>query len=121
MTMKKIILFLFLFLILPSQAGVYEDALSRNNDVLLYIYTPTCRSCMSFTPIYNDVIKQHPNLKGVMVNAETAYGFQLLQKFKGRYVPYVVLANGKKNKAVTIDASCVANSICFERAQKSFK
>ena len=44
-----------------------------------------------------------------------------MQKFKGRYVPYVVLANGKKNKAVTIDASCVANSICFERAQKSFK
>lgn len=118
--MKNIILLLFLFLILPAQAGVYEDALSSNNNVLLYIYTPTCRACMTFTPIYKNVIKRNQNLKGVMVNAETSYGYKLLQKYKGRYVPYLVLANSKKKKAVVIDAYCVADSLCFERAQKTF-
>ena len=57
----------------------------------------------------------------VKVNAETSYGMRLMIKYRGRFVPYIVLTNSKTKKSVNVNHSCVMNELCLIRAMKNFK
>ena len=118
--MKKFFLLLTL-LTLPAYAGIYEDSLSKNDKVFLYFYTPECGTCRAFDSIYDELIPQHKDYKFVKVNARTAYGAHLMQKFRGKYVPYIILSNSKTKKNVEVVPYCAMNSLCIERALTNFK
>ena len=103
---KKMFLFICLFLTIPAFAGVYEDAVAGNKDVFLYIYTKNCMMCQKFNPEFEQLKKAYPNLKFISVDAETPYGSRLMWKFRGRYVPYLVLTKHKSGKSAVIQPSC---------------
>ena len=119
--MKNLVTLLMLFCITPVYAGVYEDAMKGDKDVLLYLYTPYCKACNVMQPYFDDVIKSHKELNGVKVNADTFYGMSLMRKFKGRYVPYIVFSSPRTGKSVSINYSCVMDDVCMERALKGLK
>jgi len=119
--MKKFLLLITLLMMLPANAGVYEDALAKNNNVFLYLYTPECSTCKAFEEIYSDIQKSNKDFGYVKVNAETSYGMRLMIKYRGRFVPYIVLTNSKTKKSVNVNHSCVMNEVCLLRAMKNFK
>ena len=101
-------------------AGSYEDALQKNDKVFLYFYTPGCRTCKVFDGIYNNIQQNNKEYAFVKLNAETSYGTKLMIKFKGSYVPYIILTDSKTNKSVNVNHSCVMDDVCLMRAMKSF-
>ena len=119
--MKKFITIMLLILAFPAYAGIYENALKDNKIIFLYIYTPDCSACKKFTPIYNDLSKQHNEMNFIKVNADTLYGVNLLRKFKGSYIPYVVLTDSKTKKTSVVAPYCTYDRMCLERAIKNFK
>ena len=121
--MRKKILFIlfFLLLALPISAGTYEDALKKYDNVFLYFYSSDCRTCKVFDSIYSNIQKENKNFGYVKVNVETPYGTYLMLKFRGRYVPYIILSNSKTKKNVNISHACVMDEMCLLRAMKSFK
>ena len=102
-------------------AGSYEDALKKNDNVFLYFYINDCRTCKTFDQIYNSIKKQNTDYAYVKVNANTLYGAQLISKFRGRYVPFIILTNSKSGKSVNVNHTCVMDEVCLIRALKSFK
>jgi len=117
--MKKLFVF-FILLCTPAFAGVYEDALSKNDKVLLYFYIPECSSCKLFDSVYDEVMPHYKDIKPIKVNARTSYGAHLMQKFRGKYVPYIILTKSKTNKSVQISPYCAVDTTCMERALKNF-
>jgi thiol-disulfide isomerase/thioredoxin len=110
-----------MFTALPSFAGVYEDALKGKENVLLYLYTPYCRTCKLMEPYFDQTVKSHDNLKGVKVNAQTVYGSRLMYKFNGRHVPYIVMSSPKGKKSVMVEPGCLVDEVCVERVLKGLK
>lgn len=108
------------FLGLPVFAGTYEDAMSGNKNVLLYLYTDRCGMCQLYSQIYNKLAKSHTDMKFVKVNANSADGFNLMRKFSVQYVPFVVLSNPKTKKTSVVNPYCSIDEICMERAIKNF-
>ena len=102
-------------------AGSYEEALKKSNNVFLYLYTKDCKTCKVFDSTFNSIQKQNKDYAFVKIDAESTYGSNLMHKFRGRYVPYVVLSDKKNNKSVNVSHSCVMDEICLIRAMKSFK
>ena len=119
---RKIFLVLVLFLAVNAvYAGSYEDAVAKNNNVFLYLYSKDCKTCKEFEPILNKIQNQNKDYAFVRADVYTPYERQLMINFKGRYVPYIVLTDVKKNKSVNISHSCAMDEICLMRAMKSFK
>ena len=119
--MMKKLLILLCMLIIPAYAGTYEDALKSSDMVFLYLYTPDCRVCKEFDKTYNQLPKQNKDFKFVKVNVETSYGRRLILKYKGRFVPYIILTNSRTNKSVNVNHSCVMDEMCLLRALNSFQ
>ena len=117
---KRFLAIITLFCIsLPVFAGAFEDALKSNNNVFLYLYTPECKYCNEFNPIYQKLIKNYGNeCSFIKVNAATPYGFGLMKKFRSQYVPFVVVANKKNNSYVNISANCLLDYVCSEKSLK---
>ena len=118
--LKRLVLVLFL-LSLPVFAGTYEDALSGNKNVLLYMYTDECSMCKAYTPFFNKLAKEHADINFVKVNAHTFEGAKLMRKFGARYVPFVVLSSPKTKNTSVVNPYCSIDEICMERAIKNFK
>ena len=106
---------------LPVFAGEYENALKKSDSVFLYLYSSDCRTCKAFDKIYYDMAKQNNDFEFVRINADTPYGARLIRKFKGKFVPYIILTNSKTNRSVNVIHSCVMDEMCLIRALKSFK
>ena len=64
--------------------------------------------------------KENKEFGFVKVNADTSYGRYLIIRFKGRYVPYIIMTNSKTKRSVNISHSCVMDDVCLLRAMKSF-
>ena len=105
---------------MPVYAGTYEDALSKSDKVFLYFYTPNCSSCRYFDKTYNELKATNKDYEFVKVNANTLYGAHLINKYKGKYVPYIILTNSKTNKSVNVNHLCLMEQVCLTRALKSF-
>ena len=109
-------------MVLPSFAGEFEDALKKNDNVLLYLYGTSCRYCTEFNPIYNKMSKLYDKKYAfVKVNTDGQYGRKLAREFKVRYVPYVVLVNSKTKNAAQIAPDCLMNRTCMDTALSKFK
>ena len=119
--LKKLYILSILLLFSNVYAGVFEDAMSKQNNVLLYLYSNDCSMCNQFLPIYDSLSQSHKDITFVKVDAETSYGINLMRKFKGLYVPFVVISSPKSKKHAVINPYCVIDTICIERAIKSFK
>ena len=119
--MKYLASLLVLMLSLQVYAGEYEAAMSGDKDVLVYFYTPYCKSCVAFMPYYEKIKKNYSDLNCIDLDVDTAYGNSVMRKFKGAYVPYIVLASPKTKRTVSVHPSCAIDGICFERALKGFK
>lgn len=101
-------------------AGSFEDALKSKNKVFLYFYIPECKTCIAFDKIYDSIKSKNNDFAYVRVNANTSYGRQLIYKYRGQHVPYIILVNSKTSKSVNINHSCIFDEICLMRAMKSF-
>ena len=119
---KIVISLLFIFLALPIYAGSFEDAKSSKPYVFLYLYTPECGYCQRFTPKYFKFSKMYDkSFAFVMEDANQYYGNKLIRKYKGKYVPYVVLYNSKTKKAASVPSYCIMKDECVDKAIKQFK
>ena len=119
---KKLIITLSLLTALPVFAGEFESALANKDYVFLYIYTPWCRYCQEFNPIYNKLSKMYDkNYAFVKADGSRQYGYNLGRKFNVRYVPFVVLVNSKTGNKMQIDANCLLATECIEKAINRFK
>ena len=121
LVMLKKVFVIFLLLLSPVYAGVFEDAMKGNDNILLYIYGENCSMCKTFAPVIDNFSQTHKNLMYVKVSADTQYGMNLMRKFNGRYVPFVVIISPKSKKSAVITPYCSINEMCLERAVKSFK
>lgn len=120
--MKKLVLMvLALMFCLSAQAGQYEDALRTGNPVCLYMYTKTCGYCKQANPIFEKLsqnYRKHVNF--VRIDAETPYGYLLMRDLRVGYVPYVVLADAKRQYFVPVTPSCAIEYACIEKELKDF-
>ena len=116
---KRFLVLFIMCISLPVFAGTFEDALKSNNNVFLYLYTPECKYCVKFDPVYQKLVKNHNgDCSFVKVNARTPYGTGLLRRFRSPYVPFVVVANSKKNTFVNISVDCLLDYVCTEQSLK---
>ena len=113
---------LILFLGSRVIAGELEQALNNGQDTFLYLYTQRCGYCTKFAPRYNKLSKMYDGrYKFIKVDADTPYGNRILRSYGGYYVPYVILLNSKKNKAIQISPSCLEDLVCIEGKMKDFR
>ncbi len=114
---KKLLSLLFIAAA-PVYAGSFESALSEKKDVLLYLYTQDCIMCKRFNPRFEQLKKTYPDIKFLSVDAQTSYGMKLMSKFRGRYVPFLVITGHKSGKSAVINPSCSIDDLCMARAIK---
>lgn len=118
---RKCILILLLLIVLPSFAGVFEDASKENEKILLYMYAKDCKYCVEFQPIYEKMLQKHgKDCKFLKIDANTAYGNELMQRLNAFYVPYVVLINNRNQTLQNITPTCILNYACVKDAVEKF-
>lgn len=119
--LKRILLILGLFFVLPAFSGVYEDAFNTSDKVFVYFYTSDCGYCVRFNPIFEKISEKFANnCKFVKVNVSEDYGNKLMQQFGAYYVPYVVMINSSNKTMRTIDPTCLLNYSCTKDAVDKF-
>lgn len=119
--LKRILLIAVLSLLLPANAGEYEDAMKNSNCVFLYLYTTECGYCTKFNPIYNKIQANYSNkCKFLKIDASSDYGRKLMKDLGAYYVPYVLLINNKNNKAGKVSPQCLLNYACMQDATNKF-
>ena len=100
-------------------AGELETALQKNNNVFLYLYTADCGYCRTFSPVYNKLSGIYSGrFTFIKEDAAKPYGYELLRRYNGRYVPYVLLIN--PDKAQLITPACLSDNVCLETTIKNF-
>ena len=105
---------------LPALAGEVENAINKGNNVFLYLYTSDCSYCKKFSPRYDKLAKMYDGQYNFFkIDASTAYGRDLMIKYRGMYVPYVLLLNRKKG--VQVNPDCLLDSVCIEKNMKFFR
>ena len=120
--MKKLILVLALiFTNLSAIAGQYEDALRTGMPVCLYMYTQTCKYCKQTKPIFEKLVqKYNKHCRFVSIDADSPYGSLLMQDMRIGYVPYIALADAKRNYYMPIMPTCALEYACIEKELKDF-
>ena len=116
---KRLVTMFLLLQCVPVFAGELENAWTKNKNVFLYLYSENCGYCKMFSPRYNKLSATYnKNYEFVKVDTDTDYGLNLLRKYNGRYIPYVLLLN--KNKVVQIQPDCLMDLACVEYEIKAF-
>ena len=119
--MKRLALILSLLICLPVFAGQYEDALRTGKPVCLYLYTKTCKYCKQANPVFDKLFENNKKTyQFVKIDAESPYGYLLVRDLRVSYVPFVALADGKRQYFVPISPSCVIEYACAENELKKF-
>ncbi len=117
---KKLLTFIILCFMGQVFAGEFENAVKSNKFVFLYLYSPDCGYCQKFQPVYNKLAKENKDFSFVKVNTYNIDGYKLMRKFKGRYVPYIILYNSEQQNAAQVSPACYMNEVCMTRALKEF-
>lgn len=105
----------------PAFAGALEDAINKNDNVFLYIYTPQCSYCTKFNPNYKKLNSVYgEKCKFVKIDGTTDYGRNLIYAFRASYVPFVILLKSKTKKAVVIQSDCLLNYSCVSQKVNAF-
>lgn len=105
---------------LPVFAGEVENSLNQGHNVFLYLYSSNCGYCKLFAPKYDKLSKMYDGQYNFYkFNAGTQYGHDLLLRYKGHYVPYVLLINNKKT--IQILPNCLSDMVCVEKEMKLFR
>ncbi len=119
--LKKVLLFLSLFFILPVFAGEFEEASISNKKMFVYLYIPECSYCDQFSPIYDKLAKKYDrNCKFLKINANTQYGSTVAFKLLAPYYPYVVLLDNQKQTMQRVIPPCLINEVCAKDAVEKF-
>jgi len=112
--MKKIIV--SLFLIFSFIAGViainYNEVSAKDKPTVLYIYAPSCSSCMQFEPTYNAALTKFSRkfnfVKEDYSNSQRAKSLNVTE------TPSVFINSQK------IDGQCLIQPGCFEQRLKDY-
>ena len=119
--LKRFLFLLSLILVTPVWAGEYEDANRFDAHVFLYLQTPECGYCRQFDPIYAKLEKKYHNeCKFVKIDANTDYGYSVMQKIGAHYVPYVLLINNQRQTIQRVLPQCLLNNACIKDAVEKF-
>ena len=119
--MKRFVLILSLLICLPAFPGAYEDALRTGEPVCLYLYTKTCKYCKQANPVFEKLVQTHKKkYKFVSIDAESPYGNLLMRDLMAGYVPFVVLADAKRQYFSPVMPTCVIEYACIEKEMKEF-
>lgn len=117
--LKKLICILFLCTILPVCAGLYDEAIKKNDKVFLYLYSAKCGYCMRFNPIYQRISKMYDTrFQFVKLDVTTPEGTKLARQFAIRYVPFVVIID--KGNAMEIPSKCLLEFSCMDSTVSKF-
>ena len=118
--LKKYLIALVAMLILPVFAGDVENAVCRGHNVLLYLYSQDCGYCKLFSKKYDKLSKMYDGQYNFFkLDAGTPYGHDLLVRYKGTYVPYVILI--RNNKTHRVEPKCLLEMACVEKELKDFR
>lgn len=105
----------------PAFAGQYEDALRTGQPVCLYLHTKTCRYCKQFNPIFEKMVQNHKKTyRFVSIDADSPYGSLLMTDLRVGYVPFVALADARRQYFVPIAPSCAIEHACLEKQMNEF-
>lgn len=119
--LKKFIAVLSLLMVLPTFAGEFEDASRVNKKIFLYMYAKDCKYCVEFEPTYEKMLQKHgKKCKFLKIDANTPYGYTLMQKITAYYVPYVVLVDNEKRTMQRITPKCLLDFACTKDAMDKF-
>lgn len=120
---KKWLVFLALLTLTPAFAEGLNSAFAQKDNVVVYLYSASCKYCDRFNPIYEQVSQKYSNdYKFVKISVDTHSGMVLLHKtFQASYVPYVIMLNQKKNKQEQITSDCLTQKACVEKELIQFK
>lgn len=119
--MKRLAFIILILICIPVLAGQYEDALRTGNPVCLYVYTKTCRYCKQTNPVFEKMFQNHKKVCNfVRVDAESPYGSLLVRDLRINYVPFIALADSKRQYFVPISPTCALDYTCFEKELKEF-
>jgi len=119
--MKKLFLLIFLLSAIPAFANDFQRAYESGSKVLVYFYSPSCISCNRFNPYFDQISKEHRELKCVRLNIDNEENLNLFKKYHGLFIPYLVLTSSKSKKAVSVNSNCAINNMCLERVLKGLK
>ena len=118
--MKKTVIFL-LFLGVTFNVFVNSVQAQANTKTLLYLYSSDCGYCIKFNPIYKKISEAFAgkcNFK--KVDARTAEGQRLMQKYNGVFVPYVLIIDDEKNYKAYLTPNCILSYACTSSAVENF-
>ena len=119
--LKKILLTLLFSFTLSVFAGEYEDALKKSDKIFLYFYTDECRYCQKFKPIFEEISNLYREKCEILsIDGNTNYGQDLAQKFRVKFLPYVILVDVKKDKGLVINPDCLLQYACTDGIVKEF-
>lgn len=118
--MKKLVL---LLLLLGVSVSVFANniRMQANTKTLLYLYSPSCGYCVKFEPIFKKVSETFAG-KCIFkkVDASSAEGQKLMQKYNGVFVPYVLILDDKTNYKAYISPNCIMSYACTSSAVENF-
>ena len=113
---KKIFSIFVILLISSVFAGEYEDVISNNDKVFLYLYSPDCSYCVKFKPFFEKLSTLYgEKCKFLGIDTKTKYGEQLAKRFGARFIPYVIIVETKKDRGVVINPSCLVEYSCVNK------
>lgn len=119
---RSLLTLAMLIITLPVFAGELENAFTQNDNVFLYLYSSTCGYCTKFNPIYEKLKKNYNTTYAfVKLNVNTYYGHKIYRAYNGRFVPYVLLLNQKKNRAIYINPNCLLEYSCITQEVNKFR
>ena len=118
--LKKYLIALVAMLILPVFAGDVENAIYSGHNVLLYLYSTDCSYCKMFSKNYDKLSKMYNGQYNFFKkDVATPYGHDLFVRYRGTYVPYVLLI--RNNNAIRISPNCLLEMACVEKELKDFR
>lgn len=119
--LKKLLVLGLLVIGVPVFAGQYEDALRTGQPVCLYLHTKTCKYCKQFNPVFEKMFNNYKKTyRFVSIDADSPYGMLLMQDLRAGYVPFVALADARRQYFLPIAPSCAIEAACMTKEMNSF-
>jgi len=119
--MIKLIFILSLLLCMPVFAGQYEDALRTGQPVCLYIHVKDCKYCKQTNQVFERIVQHYKkSYRFVSIDAQSPYGLLLMEDLRVGFVPFVMLADARRQYVTPIFPSCSIDYACTEKEMKNF-
>ena len=122
MIKKSLIFLLTMLVMLPAYSNEFDTAMEKGYNIFMYIYSPRCKYCTKFMPIYRSLEKKHDGeFVFIKTDSTSDFGKEMMYEFKAGFVPYVVMINSNKHIAAPVSPDCILDKACIEKSMTHFR